>query len=64
MTREELAARVTQEGGIWEAFFFYGITVEDLPDDVPADIEEACHDLQKAVTVIGTVAAWLFPREP
>ena len=63
MTREELAARVDNEGGIWEAVFHYGLTVEDLPDDVPHNIAEAWYDVQKASYSIGVISRWLWPRE-
>ena len=58
-TREELSGKVDWEGGVTEAITGYGITVTDLPEDVPATIADAWLRIQNTQDDVWLIERWL-----
>lgn len=60
-SREDLAAKVDDEGGVSEAINGYGIGSDDLPEDTPADIVAAWRRVESTYDEIRCIENWLYP---
>ena len=61
--REELAAKVEWEGGVSETILGYGITVEDLPDETPAEVRAAWARMEAVSPDERMIGHWLETGE-
>lgn len=63
MTREELAAKVEWEGGVYDTIVDYGLSHIELPYDVPEEIADAWFELEKTERYTRRIEHWLETGE-
>ena len=59
MTKEDLAAKVEWEGGVFEAITGYGIGLDDLPEDAPTFVRANWKLVVDAGYAVGRIENWL-----
>lgn len=60
----DLAEKMYSEGGLPELLFGYGLSVRDLPDDLPASVEDALIRLMDSVEDMELVEKYLNKKLP
>ena len=58
----ELGQKMDSEGGLAEMLYGYGLSVEDLPDDMPATIREQVEFLLTAQEAHDNVQSYLYEQ--
>lgn len=58
----ELAAKMDSEGGLADLLFGYGLSPDDLPDDMPGSIWDKINTLLDIKPLYDEVQSWLYER--
>lgn len=61
MTREEIAAKVEWEGGVYETICGYGMDSSVLPEDAPPNVRTCWEMVKAADAAVEVIENWLYP---
>ncbi len=58
----DMAAKMDSEGGLAEFIFGYGLSLDNLPADMPEEIRDGMEYLLGAYETYSKVQQWLYAR--